>query len=93
MAAVQFFIRLLKEDATIILISNKDFKHIYHAKILSNLFGDYYTGEEDEESDAAKTADNTSAGKPAAATPNPEVSKKNAKMQRLFKDKNKVNNH
>ncbi|MGG9964585.1 serine hydrolase domain-containing protein [Ferruginibacter sp. SUN106] len=88
------FIRLLKEDATIILISNKDFRSIYHAKILSNLFGDYYTGEEDEESDAAKTTDNSSTAKPAAVkAPAPELSKKNGKMQKLFKDKNKVNKH
>jgi len=48
------FIRLLKENATIILISNKDFHSIYHAKVLCDLFGDHYNGEEDEEGESAK---------------------------------------
>ncbi|MGC4104692.1 serine hydrolase domain-containing protein, partial [Ferruginibacter sp.] len=86
------FIRLLEEDATIILISNKDFRSIYHAKILANLFGDYYTGEEEEESENSKTPD-SSPGKKADAAPAPVLSKKNARLQQLFKDKNKVTTH
>ncbi len=36
------FIRLLKENATIIVISNKFTRAVYHAKVLTSLFGNYY---------------------------------------------------
>ena len=87
------FIRLLKENATIIVISNKDNHTIYHAKALCGLFSDYYSGDEDEENDTSKATDSTASIKPALALPDPVLSKKNAKLQNLFKDKNKVNNH
>ena len=44
-------IRLLEDSATIILIGNKFTRAIYHAKILCNLFGDYYNAEDEEEPD------------------------------------------
>ena len=78
------FIRLLKENATIIVIGNKFTRSIYHAKILCNLFGDYYTGEEDEENDNLKPIDSLAL---------PKLSKKDSKLQELFKDKNKVTAH
>jgi CubicO group peptidase (beta-lactamase class C family) len=83
------FIRLLKEDATIIVIGNKFTRAVYGAKILSNLFGDYYTAEEDEENENAKTTDGIL--KPLKdslniVAPGP----KEHKLQRIFKDKNKV---
>lgn len=37
------FIRLLKEKATIIVIGNKFTRAVYHAKILTSLFGNYYS--------------------------------------------------
>ena len=43
------FIRLVKENATIILIGNKFTRAIYHAKVLTSLFGDYYLPVEEEE--------------------------------------------
>ncbi|MEO6541778.1 MAG: serine hydrolase domain-containing protein [Ferruginibacter sp.] len=43
------FIRLLNEKATIIIIGNKFTRSVYHAKILTSIFGDYYVPEEDEE--------------------------------------------
>jgi CubicO group peptidase (beta-lactamase class C family) len=87
------FIRLLKENATIIVISNKDNRSIYHAKALANLFNDYTNGEEDEENESTKTADSAASLNPAITSPSPVLSKKNAKFQDFFKDKNKVNNH
>ncbi len=84
------FIRLLKENATIIVIGNKFTRSIYQAKILCNLFGDYYTPEEEEESETAKTTDST-VTVPNPNTTVPELSKKNTRLQQLFKDKNKIN--
>ena len=84
------FIRLLKEDATIIVIGNKFTRSVYHAKILCNLFGNYYNGEEDEENEPSKTTDTLSTLKPGAATLPRPLSKKNERLQNLFKDKNKV---
>lgn len=42
------FIRLIKENATIIVIGNKFTRTIYHAKALTALFGNYYRLEDDE---------------------------------------------
>jgi CubicO group peptidase (beta-lactamase class C family) len=43
------FIRLLKEKATIIVIGNKFTRAVYHAKVLSSIFGDYYLPVDEEE--------------------------------------------
>ncbi len=43
------FIRLIKEQATIIVIGNRFNRAIYHAKVLTSLFGDYYTPVEEED--------------------------------------------
>ena len=48
------FIRLLKEKATIILIGNKFTRAIYHAKVLTSIFGDYYLPVEEEENSLSK---------------------------------------
>jgi CubicO group peptidase (beta-lactamase class C family) len=53
------FIRLLKDSATIILIGNKFNRAIYHAKILCNLFGDYYNAEDEDETENSRSADST----------------------------------
>jgi CubicO group peptidase (beta-lactamase class C family) len=42
------FIRLIKEQATIIVIGNKFTRSVYDAKILTSLFGNYYTPVEEE---------------------------------------------
>ncbi|MHA4811303.1 serine hydrolase domain-containing protein [Flavitalea flava] len=48
------FIRMLDEDATIIAFSNNDYKLVYSAKKLCDLFGDYRQGNESfEEGEAA----------------------------------------
>jgi len=43
------FIRLLKENATIIVIGNKFNRAIYHAKVLASIFGEYYLPVEEDE--------------------------------------------
>ena len=78
------FIRLLKENATIIVIGNKFTNSIYHAKILCDMFGDYYNGEEDEENSISKASDSLTM---------PKFSDKNGTLQEFFKDKNKVSSH
>lgn len=48
------FIRLLNEQATIIVIGNKFTRAIYQAKVLASLFGNYYGVTDDEMTDASK---------------------------------------
>ena len=48
------FIRLLKEKATIIVIGNRFTRAVYHAKVLTSIFGDYYLPVEEEENISAK---------------------------------------
>ncbi len=55
------FIRLLKENATIILIGNKFTRAVYHAKVLTSIFGDYYLPVEEEENYSAKDSAKLSA--------------------------------
>jgi CubicO group peptidase (beta-lactamase class C family) len=43
------FIRLLKENATIILIGSRFTRAVYNAKVLTAIFGDYYVPVEEEE--------------------------------------------
>lgn len=43
------FMRLIKEKATIIVISNKFNRAVYHAKVLASLFGNYYLSADEEE--------------------------------------------
>ena len=45
------FVRMLDEDATIIALCNNDYKRIYNAKRLSDLFGDYKQGQTFDEGD------------------------------------------
>ena len=40
------FIRMLDENATIIALSNNDYRNVYAAKRLCDLFGDYRQGHE-----------------------------------------------
>jgi CubicO group peptidase (beta-lactamase class C family) len=88
------FIRLLKEDATIIVIGNKFTRAIYHSKILCNLFGDYYTNVEEDENDNTKNTDSVLLPKSTIPiVPPAKLSKKDAKLQQLFKDKNTLNTH
>jgi CubicO group peptidase (beta-lactamase class C family) len=87
------FIRLIKENATIIVISNKDNSAVYHAKVLCNLFNDFTNSEDEEESENSKAIETPPASSQAPAVPVPVLSPKNAKLQNIFKDKNKVHGH
>jgi CubicO group peptidase (beta-lactamase class C family) len=42
------FIRLVKDDVTIIALSNRFARSTYHAKILVNIFGDYFKDETED---------------------------------------------
>jgi hypothetical protein len=86
------FIRLLKEDATIIVIGNKYNRNVYHAKKLCDLFGNYYSGDEEEENDSSKSTDSLHIVPVLNGTSAPPaLSKKDARLKELLKDKNKVN--
>ena len=41
--------RLIKEKATIIVIGNKFTRSVYHAKVLTSIFGNYYVAGDEEE--------------------------------------------
>jgi len=73
------FVRMLDEDATIIALTNNDYKFVYSAKRLCDLFGDYRQGNEnfDEEGDLTGDPSSGSApgGEPHEATPVPVVKK------------------
>jgi CubicO group peptidase (beta-lactamase class C family) len=76
------FIRLLKEKATIILIGNRFTRAIYHAKVLTSLFGDYYLPVEEEETVTARDSLKLSAATEiydSAKIPDPKKVKKAAK--------------
>ena len=47
------FIRVLKDDATIILISNRYARAVYKAKNLVNIFDHYFSTDEDDQENAA----------------------------------------
>jgi hypothetical protein len=55
------FVRMLDEDATIIALSNNDYKNIYSAKRLCDLFGDYRQGHESFDEGEPDPADSTGA--------------------------------
>lgn len=83
------FIRLIHDSATIILIGNKFTRAIYHAKILANLFGDYYATEEEEETDNVKSSDNdTLSKKLMPAVPRHNTSNKDSLLIGRLKDRN-----
>lgn len=73
------FIRLLQDSATIIVIGNRFTRAVYHAKILANLFGDYYTSVEEDENEPAKSQDSLQLLKPAPDSIKKTPSKKTEK--------------
>ena len=50
------FIRLLKEDATVIVLSNRFARSVYTSKILVNIFGNYFDAEEEDVENIVPTA-------------------------------------
>ncbi|HXB09814.1 MAG TPA: serine hydrolase domain-containing protein [Puia sp.] len=70
------FVRMLDEDATIIALSNNDYRNVYSAKRLCDLFGDYRQGNErfDEgETDPADSTGGGTAGEPVPLEKKPVV--------------------
>ncbi len=53
------FIRLLDDSATIIVISNKFTRYVYHARDLVSCMGDYYDPGDEEETESLKTNGST----------------------------------
>ena len=82
------FVRLLHDSATIILIGNKFTRAIYRAKILANIFGDYYSTEEEDETESLKLAERGSLASVPMPLPGPHASHKDSMLKRMFKDKN-----
>lgn len=75
------FIRMIDEDATIIALCNNDYKRVYSAKKLSDLFGDYRQSHENFEEGEADPNGNGRGGEPKEAKKG--VKKKaSAKMHR-----------
>jgi CubicO group peptidase (beta-lactamase class C family) len=83
------FIRMLQDSATIIVIGNKFTRAIYGARILCNLFGEYYTNDEDEENESAKSLDSLAIPNFQPVT-NIKSTEKDSLRRNLFMDKNKV---
>ena len=73
------FTRLLKEKATIIVIGNKFTRSVYHAKVLTSVFGDYYLPEEEEENNASKDSVKAVNAKQKTGTPQIRKPKKDLK--------------
>lgn len=63
------FIRLIPEEATIIAIGNRFTRAVYHAKMLANIFGDYYSSPEEEEGDSSHNPDSLLRSRPDTAAP------------------------
>jgi CubicO group peptidase (beta-lactamase class C family) len=81
------FIRMLDEDATIIALCNNDYKRIYSAKALADLFGDYRQShnnfdEEDPTDPSGGTASVGEASEIAKPTVTPIVHRSHAVSKR-----------
>lgn len=68
------FIRLIDEDATIIVMGNKFDRTVYKAKTLAPIFGARYITGEEEENDSVKAGDST-----AVATPKKKIKRRRRK--------------
>jgi CubicO group peptidase (beta-lactamase class C family) len=65
------FVRMLDENATIIALCNNDYKNVYSAKRLCDLFGDYRQGHESFDEGEPDPADSTGSmgGEPSRIEP------------------------
>jgi CubicO group peptidase (beta-lactamase class C family) len=71
------FIRLIQDSATIIVVSNKFNRGVYHAKDMANLFADYGASEEEEEAlTDVKKIDTSDVSIPVTAPAKKAVNKK-----------------
>ncbi len=89
------FMRLLDEDATIILTGSKTTRAVYAAKQLANIFGQYDIPEEEEEGEqTTRQADSLKMPQPLLpVTENPlfkkRLSKKDSLLQEMLKDQHR----
>lgn len=74
------FIRMMDEDATIIALCNNDYKRVYSAKKLCDLFGDYRQG--NENFDEGETDSNGRGGEPHEVKKSHEVKNKKHRIRR-----------
>ncbi len=87
------FIRLLDEKATIIVMGNKFTRAIYDAKVLANIFGSYFSVEEEEETENTKVIDSLPTTKSSTSIlKKPALSSKDALLMEKLRDKNGANN-
>ncbi len=77
------FIRLLAENATIIVVGNKFTSAIYHAKDLCNLFNNYF-GKDEEEENESNIPQLTNNG---FLIPSTTETKKDNRLQQILKEK------
>ncbi len=76
------FIRLIQDSATIIVVSNKFNRGVYHAKDMANLFADYGATEEEEEAlTDVKKADTSGVSEQEIVPVKKEVNKRNRKRK------------
>ncbi len=86
-------IRLLDEDATIIVTGNKFTRAVYAARQLANAFGDYNIPEEEEDTESGKPGSDSlrlPAKTDSLLLRKKPMSKKDSLMQRMFKDQHKA---
>jgi len=92
------FIRMLDEDATIIALCNNDYKRIYSAKALVDLFGDYRQGrnnfdEEDPTDPSGATASAGEATEGVKTAPSPVVHKRRTVAKRSTAARRRPHKH
>jgi CubicO group peptidase (beta-lactamase class C family) len=90
------FIRMLDEDATIIALCNNDYKRIYSAKALVDLFGDYRQGRNnfDEEDPTDPSGATASAGEATeVAKPAPPAVHKRRTVAKRSTVRHRVRKH
>ncbi|MEP6676534.1 MAG: serine hydrolase domain-containing protein [Ferruginibacter sp.] len=91
------FIRLLDEDATIILTGNKYTRAIYHARELASIFGDYDMQDEEDENGPVKPIESATMLKADSLQSDPGIffnkkpTKKDLMLKQLLKDKHREN--
>ncbi len=85
-------IRLLDEDATIIVTGNRFTRAIYAARQIANAFGDYNIPEEEEDAEPVKSisdSNNTPMKTDSLFLKKTRMTKKDSLIQRIFKDKHR----
>jgi CubicO group peptidase (beta-lactamase class C family) len=84
------FVRLLADTVTIIVVSNKFNRAVYHAKEMASVFGNYE--DFDEEDEALQTKDSTTINKKNLLAPNKQTppAKKKVRIRSKSRQKRKL---